>query len=264
LILAAALFVPVQCAFAEVYAYDLADEEGLYIWDLTGSYSEPFLKTGDLNFDLTQDDKGKLTGNGSADFDEGGFHFETDFTITGTITQKYICHIGNIATLKMSLKFKGTADDGHNTYQFTATETLKGEVDVDSGTFTCTVKGKATIKGFGSQPIVPATTEVTIPSGMDGSSILIINSASDPKKPTTLLGTGFLMLSNGKTIHFSMKGKYNPKDATDLCAFNLTSSDVKGSKLAITIWHNTGSIKAVKGKILGQNLKSGVPRSACW
>jgi hypothetical protein len=47
---------------------------------LTGSYLKPLLKTGDLNFDLTQDDNGKLAGNGSTDFDEGGFHVEMDFT----------------------------------------------------------------------------------------------------------------------------------------------------------------------------------------
>lgn len=264
LILVAALFLPIQGAFAEMYFYTFDFDDDLYIWDLTGSYSEPLLGTGNLNFDLTQDDKGKLTGGGSADFDAEGYHFEMDFTITGTITEKYICHRGNIATLKMSLKFKGTADDGDDIYNFTGSETIKGDADVDSGTFVCTVKGRISIRGVGSERIGPTTTEVAIPSYMNGSSTLIIDAASDPKKSTKLLGDGSLILSNGKTITFSVKGKYDPKDIRDLCTFNLTSTNVKGSKLAITIWHNTGSVKSLNGKVLGQNFKLGVPRSACW
>jgi len=259
------LFLPIQGAFAEMYFYTFDDD--LYIWDLTGSYSEPLLGTGNLNFDLTQDDKGKLAGGGDASFDmdiEGyNFHFDMDFTITGTITEKYICHRGNIATLKMSLKFKGTADDGDDIYNFTGSETIKGDADVDSGTFVCTVKGKVTIKGVGSESF-NTTLDLTIPSDMDGSSTLEIDAASDPKKSTKLLGDGSLILSNGETITFSVKGKYDPKDIRDLCTFNLTSTNVKGSKLAITIWHNTGSVKSLNGKVLGQNFKLGVPRSACW
>jgi len=246
LILAAALFVSVQCAFADTYSYNL-DDFDLYIWDLTGSYSAPFLD-GNLDFDLTQDEKGKFAGGGSATFSyyyEGyDFDFDMDFTITGTITQK-----NNLALINMSFKFKGTVEVEGETYNFTGTEKLKGTYDIGSGDFICTISGKVSIKGAGSAKFGPETFELTIPADMDGSTTLDIDIGSDPAKPTKLVGTGVITLSDGGTINFSIKGSYNPKK--DLSTLTLTS--IEGSKLTITI--HDDDITKLSGKVLGQKLK---------
>lgn len=243
ILLLAILLLPAQSSFAETYFFDFTGD--LSVWDISGSYTEDYTIGCDISYDLTQDAAGKFTGGGSASCSVEGIDIDMTFDINGSIKQT-----GGVATVKMSMKFKGTAYDGWDTYKFTASAKVTAEVDSVAGTIEGTVKVKISIKGYGSESgVVPYT--IDLPLDMDGTFTLELDVNADGKK---LQGTGTLTLSNGDTYNFSIKGKYNAK--TDENKLTLKGdASFKGSSLKITIDESDGQMTSLTGKTLGQKLK---------
>jgi hypothetical protein len=167
------------------------------------------------------------------------------FDIKGSVKQK-----DNLAIVKMSMKFTGTAYDGVDTYKFTASTKVTAEIDTGAGTINGTVKAKVSIKGYGSDSYESSYT-ITLPPDMDGTFTVELNVDKDGNK---LLGTGELVLSNGDIYYFSVTGKYNSKTNESNLKLKGAGS-LKGSSLKIKVDESDGHISSATGKILGQKIK---------
>ncbi len=226
-----------QSLFAKTYSYDL-ENEGWYIWDLSGTYSEEFFS---ISYTMAQDGKGKFYGSGSASGNVLGYDFDMVFDITGTVKQK-----AGIATVKINFKFKGWVSDGYEVFKFKATEKITANID----TVNLIMEGicKVCISGYGCDTL---DFSMDVPAGMDGSSELTWNVDLNAKNKWS--GNAVLTISNDDSYNFTVTGKYNPKK--DISDFKLKGFDAsKGFKINIKIDESDGNIETLKGKVLGQSL----------
>lgn len=245
LLLLAILLPSAQSSFADTYSFDLTGD--LSIWDISGSYDDTSLGFSlNISYDLTQDTAGKFTGGGNASCTILGTDVDMEFTIKGSVKQK-----GGDATVKMTMKFTGTADDGVDTYKFKANAKVTAEINSIDGTIDGTVKVRISISGYGSESGEVLYIE-DLPVDMDGTFTLELDVTEDAKGK--LLGTGTLTLSNGDTYNFSVTGKYKAK--TDESKLTLKGDDSsKKCKFKIVINEGDGQMTYLNGKALGQKLK---------
>jgi hypothetical protein len=188
------------------------------IWDLSGSYS---CTAGEwqLNYVLKQDASGKITGTGTAVNSTVNSGAAMPFTLKGGI---------NAAGL-VKLTLKGAALKGQ----------IKATVNAGSKVLSGTVK-------IGKQS---ASFTAALAASMDGSAILELHCTAAGKSTP---GTGKVTLSNGESYEFSVKGKYNTKsDVSDLTL----KGSAKGTSLKLKVGGD-GTIKPLKGKMLGQTLNA--------
>ena len=214
----------------------------LYIWDIGGSYSDS-IEGINLDYVITQDASGKLTGTGTASASMYGVDLDMSFSVTGTLGTK-----DGAAWVKMTLKGKGTAWYEGESIKFSFSESVNAQVDPDSRTMTGTVKVKVSAQGQSES----ATTsfDELLPENMDGSAMLNFNCTSSGTK---ISGTGDMTLSNGESYGFSLSGKYNVKsDETNLTL----KGNTKGSSLKLKVDGSDGHIKTLTGTMLGQKLVS--------
>ncbi len=224
---------------------------GALIWDLSGNYSYEFYDCeGTIN--MSQDSKGKITGTGGADcegyFDEGiWMDLDLDWGLKGSIKQK-----DGIATVKLSMKLTGTVnvpDAGE--YDVKGTEKITAVIDAEEGALIGTMDIKVSIKGFDSMKEKGVDFYEDLPWDMDGSWELDIHGTSDGKK---MVGDSLMWLSNGDTLPFSAKGKYNSKSYET--KFTLKGTDnASGCKLSPVINELTDAVVSMTGKVLGQSIK---------
>lgn len=241
-VLLALLFFSAPPSIAETYSFDF--EGDLEIWDLSGTYDDYSLGI-NISYDMVQDAQGKITGYGEASGTSQGVYIETTFDITGSVTQK-----NGVGIVKLLIKFQGTAEYQGEVYRFTATEKVTAEIDPLAQTITGEVKVKVSMKGYGSYSD-SADFEADLPPDMDGSAAFTFEVTADGKK---LVGTGELVLSNGETYQFSVKGTFKAK--TNVSSFKFTGIDsAKKSKLNMQVDEDDGHIIKLSGKILGQKLK---------
>ena len=231
-----------RCLGADSYSCDFTGE--LYIWDISGSYTDSAMGC-TVSYVMTQDAKGKITGYGTASCSIMGVDIDMSYNIKGSVGQK-----NNVATLKVNIKFLGTASYLGETYKFSASEKITAEINATTQTMSGILKVCAAIPALRYRECDTIGYSAEVPPDMDGSSSLQFDVTEDGNK---LLGSGTLTLSNGGVFVFSVKGKYNPKK--DLSIFKLkgdTSS--KGCKLNIKIDESTDLITSLKGKALGQKI----------
>jgi hypothetical protein len=85
------------------------------VWDVTGNYSEDDLST-TTNFSLVQDDKGKITGNGTTTGTDQGYNVQINFTVKGAIKA-----VAGVTRVDLATKHTGTATDGGPLYNISGT-----------------------------------------------------------------------------------------------------------------------------------------------
>lgn len=215
------------------------------VWDLTGTYDDA-----DIGFPsditITQDNKGKISGQGAVAGSQDGFTADVDFTISGSIKS-----LGDVTRVTLKTKIGGTATDGSQVWDIKGKFTLTGDVDKSTGSLIGRAKGKLCVEGEGCFPIDEAT-ELELPAEADGSWDLFLDIQNvDGKK---LIGTGSAFLQNGNGIRevpFTLKGKYNA--GTDLATLKLKGS---GGSFAIQAYATTFELifQSIKGKMLGQTV----------
>ncbi len=234
---------PQRLSAQTVYNYSFTGD--LSIWDVSGTYTDDSIG-GTINYTIAQDAKGKLTGFGTADVTIEDVDISMQFDIKGSVKQR-----NGIATVKLSLKFTGTATYMSETYRFRASEKVTAEINTATAVMNGIVKVSVTVQGVGSERET-ANISMTIPGDMDGSSDLDFEVNEDGRK---LTGTGTLTLSNGETYDFTVSGKFNERKNESTFTFKPADNDAKGCKLKIKINEGTDQISSLKGKVLGQCVK---------
>jgi len=219
----------------------------LYIWDISGSYSGPIDVQGitlNLDYVISQDTSGKITGTGTADAIYGSADIDIPFDVKGSVGQKN----GN-ACVNLSFKGNGPADVEGETVKFTFSEQLRGGIiDPCSNEISGEAKVRLSARGVSARETILFTEP--LPDDMDGSATLSISCAPSGKR---LLGTGELTLSNDETYNFGVKGTYNVrKDESSLTL----KGDARGNSLKMKIDGSDGRIKSLNGKVLGQVLEA--------
>ena len=215
------------------------------VWDLTGTYDDADIGF-PSNMTITQDNKGKISGQGTVVGSQDGFTADVGFTISGSIKS-----LGDVTRVALKAKIAGTATDGSQEWDIKGKFTLTGDVDKSTGSLIGRAKGKLCVEGEGCFPIDEAT-ELELPAGADGSWDLYLDIPNvDGEK---LTGTALAILQNGNGIRevpFTLKGKYNT--GTDLAKVSLKGS---GGKFTIQAYAIAGQFvfQTIKGKKLGQTV----------
>jgi len=232
-------------AVGETYTYNLDGSPYMGVWDISGSYSGELYDL-DIDYTVTQDTAGKITGDGEVTgtlyIEKYDVDVDIDMTvnITGSVSQK-----NGLYLVKLNIKARGTASFDGGTYNASASETITAEIDPASKEMRGTVKARVSSKGYSASD----TDTFTVPlpdADMNGTSTLTINYSGDKK----LSGDATLLISNGDSYDLIANGSYNEKK-------DETTLTLKGDKntLTIKIDGTTGEIKSLKGKVLGQKLE---------
>jgi|GEM_PF-1187983 len=228
----------------ELFYNDQANAGARLIWDFTGLHAGTvgaYL----LALDINHDEKGALTGRGSVQGEVGGQAIDVrNLAFSGKAKGK----AGSV-TIKASL----TGSNASTSVSLKLTLTLDGTARRLSGTATGSISdalgGKASISG-------PCALD--IPAGMDGTYRLPLDLLLDPGKGT-IVGTGTLVLSNGRTVALLVKGKRVAGLASLQCAGDkLMAPAFAAIKLKFSIrayTNGTAEIRAMSGKAFGQSLK---------
>lgn len=211
----------------------------LAVWDISGDYSETeFGVTSDIS--LNQDDRGMITGAGTATGTVEGFDVDLDLTFRGTIRAK-----SNVTTVKLATKVTGDAGGlpVRGALKFTF------EIDNADGTLVGSARGRVCVRGAGCAPVNDSAV-FDIPTG-DGSWDLMVD-LDVGANGKSLTGTGSAVLSNGRDVDLIVKGAHSAKTDTA----KLAGKGV-GNGIAAKVRDVTGDlvIDTLKGKLLGQTLK---------
>ncbi len=220
--------------------YDLT--ESLSIWDISGSYSDAIATGGiELDYVITQDGRGKLTGTGNASTSMGGVDLDFPVEVKGTVTVKK-----GVTWVKMTLNGKGTALYEGKLKNYIFSEKVKAQVDPNSQTLMGTAQVR--VSALGHTQKATEIFEKSLPEDMDGASLLSLSCAANGKK---IGGTADMTLSNGESYGFSVSGKYNAK--TDACTLSL-KGNTRGPRLKLKVDGSDGNINILVGKVAGQKL----------
>ena len=231
-------------------SYTVEFDGNVSIWDVSGSYSEDI---GGLTIDytLSVDPSGKITGYGSANVSDYGVGANLDFNFSGTVKSS-----GSVTRVTLNMTAKGSGTYDVHTLSFRASMKETMEVDTVACAMTGTVSGNVSVsvQGMGKQSQKIPTTDLTLdlPVDMDGSWDLTVNTTTNGTKVT---GTGQLTLSNGTTYGFSVTGSYATK--TDLAKLTLkggTANKAMSANVTANFSSAGMNVKMLKGKALGQNI----------
>jgi hypothetical protein len=237
------IFLSSKSLHADVYTYNFSDD--LEIWDISGTYEDDGLGC-TISLTMNQDSKGKITGSGLASCDIYSVDINMAYDIKGTIKQK-----NNTAAIKLSIKYKGTAEYMGDSYKFTAKQKVNAEIDAADQMMYGTIKVK--LKMAGEKISEKSVFSERLPYDMDGSFNLTIELDRDGKK---LFGNSVIELSNGNRYSLSAKGKVNNKKGQAKLKLKGDNTASKGCKLQLIIDERDDSVKSIKGKVAGQKIKN--------
>jgi hypothetical protein len=218
-----------------------------YLWDLTGTYDDAAVMGCHFSLSLSQDAKGKITGNGyevcgAHDFELGWVYIFFSYDVKGKIKQS-----NGIATAKIRIKLNGTVEDpsDNKTYPLKGSLTLNAQIDPEKLYITGGSNVKVCLKGIGCKSDKGLIDPMPLPVGMDGAWTLDIDEGDT--------GIGTLTLSNG-TYTLSSKSKTNTKKGT--VTYNLKGFDAStGCSVKAVLKEATGALISLKAKLLGQKLQ---------
>jgi hypothetical protein len=235
------LFISACSVFADTYTYDLSTDPDLYVWDVSGTYSD--VSICGISYTIVQDPAGKLTSSGNVSCTVRGYPVTMSFIAKGAITQK-----NNIPVVKLNIKFTGLITIDAKQVKFKASEKLAATINAIN-----VIEGsvKACISSIGCETV---TREFDHPVDMDGSAELVID-VNQIIGTTSLGGTGTLTLSNGDEYDFNAKGSYDAVKGLDKLALAGKGKPSPG-KFTIVINDSNDNLNLLKGKSLGQSLKT--------
>lgn len=210
--------------------------------------------------DMTMDmsivqEGGKLFADGSfsASAYYSGYHvyLDADIVAKGTLSESPAG-----LNAKMTMTMKGIATvSGYGSVPFSATTaedvTMNGSGDMDG-----IVKGKVSVKGGGSSSF-SETISWDAPAGYGIRDTVLNVPISGGSK---LAGTATINLPSGETVSFAITGSFNPKTSQYKISLKGVTSDTfsTGSTLSLAV-DSGGTVASVSGTVLGQkaNYKAG-------
>ncbi len=213
------------------------------IWDLSGTYEDDSLGC-TISYTISQDSRGKFTGSGTASCTVHSTTLDMEFEIKGAIRQRR-----DVATVKMRMKFEGTATRDGEVINFSGSERVDVEVNGVMGMMEGWSKVSMRAGRERMRDEVPI--EWSLPADMDGSCEVSFTVEDDGRR---LAGFGQVILSNGNIYDMSVRGRIN--DRNNEGSFTLRGEgDARGFRMRIETDESTGEILGMKGKGLGQNLE---------
>jgi hypothetical protein len=223
--------------------YDIPFGQQQGVWDITGSYSDTDVST-TTNFTIVQDDKGKITGNGTTTGVEQGYTVQMNFTAKGAIKS-----VADVTRVDVTTKYIGTATNGGPIYKITGNVKYSFEIDPLSEELVGTASGKICIQKVGCDSITD-TIDYDLPASEDGTWTLALDivPASNGKN---LTGTATATLANGRSEALALSGQY--VSSTDTGNLKL-----KGSAGLVTLRINAVAgnalVQMINAKLLGQKV----------
>jgi hypothetical protein len=202
------------------------------IWDVSGNYANDEFDVAN-QIHLTQDDKGKITGYGTAFASDSGIDVWLVHNFTGSIKSA-----SNGARVLLTMRISGSATDGVTALPITGN--IKLFLDLDKATNLLVGSGKGNICVQRRCAKVDEPVQFDVPQPMDGTWTLALNLPS--------VGTATATLSNGRTMLFTQTGGYQRNRPA---RFDLTGPAGKirlvgnGIDLGLTL---------AKAKLLGQSI----------
>lgn len=217
-------------------------EGDLAVWDISGTYNDSVGGI-DVSFTLDVDSKGKITGYGDVDAYMQGVDLWGDIVVTGTITKS-----GAITRVTLNLKLVGTASYQGENHKFSATESVKAEIDPVARQLTGSAKAKINVEGQSQSAASDFELDLL---GIDGSWTVPVELTTDAKGKIT--GSGSVFIDGGDSYKFTVKGAYSSK--TTLATLTLKGADLdsKGISLKLAVTPE-GVVNMVTGSLLGQKV----------
>ena len=233
-------------------SYILSFGTNVYLWDFSGSYTDDFGNV-PLEYTISMDPGGKLTGTGTGTFEDGADHL--DFTVSLTGATKTA---GKVVRISLNIKMVGSGQvEGYNA-TFSATAKENFELDPINLQLIGTARGKATVAvvGLGKRSAaIPSTdVEVAVPSGMTGTWDLTLDVSTNK---TAYSGDAAVQLSSGRSFPLLVKGSYASKsDASKLVLKGTGLSSAISLALSASVTNAQMTLHKLNGIALGQTLKA--------
>jgi hypothetical protein len=216
----------------------------LPLWDLSGTYTRSNATATSTNFaeqTLNHGPDGKVTGTGSATVQDESSDIHGSEILAGRVTGG--------AGKPVVLNANGEGTFGGKARGINVSGKLAGNLSLVVDSTNRVMSGRETVSfclGGGACRTVSTNSSFPLQPNMDGSwsLALAVGTTND-----VVAGTAVATLSNGRTVPFSVRGKYSP--ATQRSNLRLTS-DSAALKLTIT---DAAQLDSLRGKLFGQKLK---------
>jgi len=214
-------------------SYVVEFDGNVTLWDISGTYSEDLGGLA-VDYTLSVDPAGKITGYGSASYAAGyGIGFDTTFNLTGTVSTA-----GSVTRVTLNMTLKGSGQFNGSTIHFGASIRENLEIDRETSTVVGTAGGNVSLSvtGFGGfgQKIPTTDVSLDLPSDMDGTWDLTVDIHTSGTKIT---GTYAAKTGLSK---IAMKGL----PANKAMSANLVAEFSKAGM----------NVTSLKGKVLGQTV----------
>src|SRR5687767_4741390 len=240
----AACFIVVRAdVFAEQVTLQFFPDQG--VWDVTGNYPNNEFDTTN-NIDLVQDNKGKITGNGSGTASDSEITINLIYNFIGALKTS-----NGLARATLTMKISGSATDGSITLPVKGSIKMKLDLDKANNLLIGSSAGNVCVQGRCAK--VGGPVQFDIPQPMDGGWTLALDLQSPDNKK--IVGTAAATLSNGRVVPFAINGQYTKIPLT-LATFQpkFTLKGERGSMTFRPSSHSLSGFVLTKAKLLGQNI----------
>jgi len=230
------------------YSFDFSDVVSL--WDISGTYSSGIGPFSPIDFSITENPSGKLSGNGT--FSIEGLDGDIK-SVSGKIKGS-----SNDPNVEMKMRMSGTGElEGvHAKVSFAANmhyhlNSVDHELDDPTGSGTITITDLATgqTRSVGGTFKRSALMPLDLPVDSTGGWRLSVNLTPNGNSYT---GTASVELSTGTTADFTVTGTYNSGSDTSKVAL---LGDAGKLDLVISTSGAILNVESAKGKIFGQTVK---------
>jgi hypothetical protein len=222
----------------DVPVYDLG---GFFQFDQTliaSSQTEFPLSYG---INLTQNNQGFLSGAGVTAVNVGDNFFAADYTARGRVSVRQ-----GSTRVTLTVRLKGQDFIAGVLTSFSINITYVLFVNPETGVLEGTARGSANFGRLGGGKI-RSDISVGLPPGADGSWTLVLNVITLNR----VAGTGFIVLSNGRTLALNVSGRYSPNlDRSTIRASGF--GDSRGNSVTIT---SDPLFFSLRGTIFGQSVR---------
>src|SRR5262245_15808119 len=218
--------------------YDLS---GSLLFDQTMSGAGGTQTPLSYGINITQDARGFITGSGIIEVAVGNDFVAAEYTAKGKISTK-----DGVTRVSLNVKLKGEDAFGGVVTDFRITIEYSLFINPETGALEGTARGSGKFGPAGSTKIRSEVSVGTSP-GSDGSWVLQMNIVAFSK----LSGTAVVVLSNGKTLNFTLKGTFD--SSLERSTIKLTGTgDSRGNSAKVIF--DDSELLLLQGKLLGQNV----------
>lgn len=260
-LLAASSLACLSVVHAEIASgqYSASFAGDVNLWDISGSYSNSFdLGDGEAllyNYTLVLDPNGKISGNGSADFDFGSYGMNLNMALS---FNGIVSSARGVTRVNLNMRMRGSGNVQGYDCTLTATMAQKLEIDPTNLVMVGTAGGRVgvSVRGIGSRAATLPKSEVytPLPTGMDGTWNVTVNVTTNRNRYS---GSASVMLGNGESFPFTASGTYMPR--TDLSRLTLRGVAAINRAMSLSLsaccTNSQMNLKSLSGRALGQSLK---------